>query len=69
MIVMYTQEYCPKCKVLKQKMDAKNMEYAECSDRDIVFSEGIDVTRGLMVDGQMMSYGAAIKWVNGRRGV
>lgn len=66
---MYTQEYCPKCKVLKQKMDTKNIEYSECSDRDILFSKGIDFTPVLMVDGQMMNYGAAIKWVNEQQGV
>ena len=66
---MYTQEYSPKCKVLKQKMDAKNIEYSECSDRDILFSKGIDFTPVLMVDGQMMNYGAAIKWVNEQQGV
>lgn len=64
MNVIYTQEFCPKCKVLKKKLEEKNIKYSECSDRDILISKGIDFTPVLMVDGSMMNYGAAIKWVN-----
>lgn len=64
MITIYTQEFCPKCKVLKQKLDSKNIEYTECSDRDTLIAKNIEFTPMLSVDNEMMTYGEAIKWVN-----
>ena len=64
MITMYTQETCPKCKILKQKLDSKNIKYTECSDRDALIAKNIEFTPMLSIDGEMMTYGEAIKWVN-----
>lgn len=64
MITMYTQEFCPKCKVLKQKLDSKKIEYVECNDRDVLISKNVEFTPMLEIDGEMMEYSVAIKWVN-----
>jgi len=64
MIVIYTQEFCPKCKVLKKKMDSKNIQYTECSDVDILISKNIELTPMVEIDNTMMNYAEAIKWVN-----
>ena len=64
MITVYTQEFCPKCTVLKKKLDSKNIKYAECMDKDILISKGIEFTPMIDVDGEMMDYARAIKWVN-----
>lgn len=64
MITVYTQEFCPKCKVLKQKLDGKHIEYVECGDRDVLISKGVEFTPMLEIDGEMMGYAEAIKWVN-----
>lgn len=64
MNIIYTQEGCPKCNILKKKMNSKNIEYTECNDINVLMSKGIDFTPVLEVDGKMMEYADAIKWVN-----
>lgn len=64
MITVYTQEFCPKCKVLKQKLDNKNIKFIECGDKNILISKGIEFTPMLEIDEEMMGYAEAIKWVN-----
>lgn len=64
MITMYTQETCPKCKVLKQKLENKNIAYTECSNKDVLIAKNIEFTPMLEVNDEMMAYGEAIKWVN-----
>lgn len=66
MIVIYTQDGCPKCNILKKKMNNKNIEYTECSDVDILVSKGIEFTPMLEVENKMMDYTNAVKWVNER---
>ena len=64
MNIIYTQENCPKCKILKKKMDDKHIEYVECSDVNVMVSKGVEFTPMLEVDGQMKGYSEAVKWVN-----
>ena len=64
MNIIYTQENCPKCKILKKKMDDKHVEYVECSDVNVMVSKGVEFTPMLEVDGQMKGYSEAVKWVN-----
>lgn len=64
MTVIYTQELCPKCKVLKKKMDGKSIQYTECDDVNVLISKHVEFTPMLEVDGVMMDYAEAIKWVN-----
>lgn len=64
MIVIYTQNLCPKCKVLKKKLDNKNIKYVECDDVNTLISKNIDLTPVLEIDGNMMNYSDAINWVN-----
>lgn len=64
MNVIYTQENCPKCKILKKKLNDKGVEYTECSDVSVLMSKGIEFTPMLEVDNDMMSYTDAVKWVN-----
>ena len=64
MNVIYTQDNCPKCKILKKKMDDKNIQYTECKDINIMLSKGIEFTPILEINGQLMKYADAIKWVN-----
>ena len=64
MVVIYTQDLCPKCKVLKKKLDSKNIEYVECDDVNTLISKNIDLTPVLEIDGNMMNYSEAINWVN-----
>lgn len=65
MIKMYST-HCPKCKILETKLNQKNIEYEECNDVDEMLSKGIETVPVLEVDGQLLDFGNAVKWVNGR---
>lgn len=62
MTILYSND-CPKCKILKFKLDTKNIQYNLCSDIDIMTSKGFQSTPMLEVDGKTMNYLDAINWV------
>ena len=57
---------CPRCNVLKQKLDSKNNEYTVVNDVDIMTEKGFETVPVLEVDGQIMMFADAIKWIDGR---
>ena len=57
---------CPRCNVLKQKLDSKNIEYTVVNDVDIMTEKGISAVPVLEVDGQLLQFKEAVDWVNGR---
>ena len=63
MIILYTT-HCPKCKVLEQKLKSKNIEYIEFTDVDKMIEMGFSVMPMLEVDGVIMDFGTANKWIN-----
>lgn len=65
MIKMYST-HCPKCKILETKLKQKNIEYEECTDINEMLSKGIETVPILEVDGQMLDFGKAVRWVNER---
>ena len=65
MITLYSND-CPKCKILKFKLDNKNIQYELCSDIDIMTSKGFQTTPMLTVQEKTMNYLDAINWVKGR---
>lgn len=65
MIKMYST-HCPKCKILETKLKQKNIEYEECTDINEMLSKGIETVPILEVDGQLLDFGKAVKWVNER---
>ena len=64
MVTIYTTPTCPKCKVLKGKMESKGVEYSECQDVDKMISMGISTVPWLEVDGKLMDFVQANNWVN-----
>ena len=62
-VIMYTTG-CPKCKILKKKLDEKKVEYEEETDVEKMKSIGIDRVPMLSVDGKLLSYLEAVKLVN-----
>ena len=54
-IILYSTD-CPKCKVLKSKLDSKGIEYNVISDVDIMTSKGIDTVPVLEINGEMMNF-------------
>ena len=64
MITIYTTETCPKCKILKKKLDSKNIEYDEVNDIDILKSLDIFEVPILDINGEYLEFNEANIWVN-----
>lgn len=63
-IILYSTG-CPKCNVLKRKMEKKNIAYKEISDLDIIKSKGITAVPYLQIDNQkLMDFSTANTWIN-----
>lgn len=62
MITLYSND-CPKCKILKLKLDDKNIQYELCSDINIMKSKGFQSMPMLEVDGEVMNFNNSVKWV------
>lgn len=62
-VILYSTD-CPRCKVLENKLDEKNIEYELCKDvgemRRLKF---LDAPK-LSVDGELMDFLEGVKWVN-----
>ena len=63
MVILYSTG-CPRCKVLETKLKQKNVEYIECSDIRELERKGITTIPCLDIEGEILDFGAAVKWVN-----
>ena len=64
MITIYTTQTCPKCKILKKKLQEKGIEYKEFNDEDEMQRMGILSVPVMDVDGEQLDFPAAIKYIN-----
>lgn len=62
-VVLYSTG-CPKCDVLKKKLDTKNITYRENRSVDDMLRIGISEVPVLEVNGNRMSFKEAVVWVN-----
>lgn len=62
-LVLYTTE-CPRCKILKKKLEQKNLDYGEVSDLDQMLAKGFKSVPVLEVDGKAYSYEDAMNFLN-----
>ena len=67
MIILYST-HCPKCKILTKKLTEKNIEYIEFTDVDKMIEMGFSVMPMLEVDGVVMDFTTANKWINEFKG-
>ena len=65
MVTIYSTG-CPKCKVLKMKLEKKSIEYTECQDMDKMREMGLKSLPVLEMDGELYSFEKAIKLINER---
>lgn len=65
-IILYSNN-CPCCKVLKTKLDEKKIGYETVSELNLILSKGIQTVPVLEIDGQMLGFKEAVKWVNERK--
>lgn len=66
MIKIYTTLTCPKCNILKKKLDEKNIVYEEVTDEEEMQRLGIMSLPFLLADDVLMDFSHAIKYVNER---
>lgn len=62
-IILYTTN-CPKCRILEAKLNNKKMEYKIETNIDEMLAKGLMSAPGLEVDGQLLDFVAANKWIN-----
>lgn len=55
---------CPKCNKLKKKLESKNVSFTENSDVDIMLSKGFQEVPMLEINGVIMDFKAANKWLD-----
>lgn len=65
MVKIYTTDTCPRCKVLKTKMDAKEIPYESITDVNEIKKLGIMSVPYMQVDdGELMDFATANAWIN-----
>ena len=62
-IILYSPG-CPKCKVLKHKLEEKGIAYTENGSVDEMLSLGIVQVPVLSVNGELLDFQTANQWVN-----
>lgn len=61
-VVLY-EHGCPRCKVLKMKLDQKGIQYENITDVEIMKSKGFQEAPKLDVDGVIMDFKTAVEWI------
>ncbi len=61
-IVLYSNE-CPKCKVLKIKLDQKDINYKETRNFEELSEKGFKSLPILKINEEFMDFAEAYKWV------
>ena len=59
---------CPKCIILKKKLEQKEIAYEENTNVDEMRQLGINEVPVLTVNGDLLSFKEANKWINSREG-
>lgn len=63
MIRLYTTN-CPQCKVLEAALKNKRIEFEIVSGEDAIREKGYHAAPLLEVDGEVMTFPQAVRWVN-----
>lgn len=61
-IIFYTT-HCPKCKVLKMKLDKAGIDYEENDNVDEMVSMGLQSAPALKVDNVVYEFAPAVQWI------
>ena len=61
-VILY-QHGCPRCKVLKMKLDEKGIQYEEVTDIEVMKEKGFQEAPKLEVDGVVMNFKEASEWI------
>lgn len=61
-VILYSTN-CPKCKVLEKKLGDSEIQYKVVTDEDLMIEKGFLSAPMLEVDGSVMDFGKAMKWL------
>jgi glutaredoxin len=61
-VILY-EHGCPRCKVLKMKLDQKGVQYEDVTDVEVMKERGFKEAPKLEVDGVVMDFKEAVDWV------
>ena len=64
-VILY-EHGCPRCKVLKTKLDQSGIEYETVNDIEIMKSKGFNEAPKLEVDDMVMDFKQAVDWLKGQ---
>lgn len=62
MITLYSTG-CPKCKVIEKKLTQKNIQYVKVTDVNEMRKLGFTSAPVLEVDGKILNFGDANRWI------
>jgi glutaredoxin len=64
-IILYKTATCPKCKVVKAKLDNKDLKYTEEMDVAAIGARGVTEIPTLEVDGELITdFRTMCRWVD-----
>ena len=61
-VILY-EHGCPRCKVLKMKLDQKGVVYETVNDISIMQEKGFNEAPKLEVEGVVMGFKEAVDWI------
>ena len=64
-VILY-EHGCPRCKVLKMKLDQKGVQYTTVNDVEEMKAKGFQEAPKLEVDGVVMDFKEAVEWLKGQ---
>jgi len=62
-VILYST-HCPRCVVLEEKLEDADIEFELIEDQNIMQEKGFMSAPMLEVDGQVMDFVKANKWIN-----
>ena len=61
-IILYSNN-CPRCKILKTKLEQSNIYFEENNDVELMTQKGFTTVPMLEVDGVIMDFKTAVDWI------
>ena len=62
-IILYSNN-CPRCKILKKKLDDNKINYEIIDNVDAMIEKGLSTVPVLEINGRMLDFKEAVEWVN-----
>lgn len=62
-VILFTQEGCTKCDLLKDQLVKKKIDFEEVTDVNTMISLGLTQTPTLEVGDELLNYNKAVEWV------